>query len=178
MVTKMPESYDRCEYLDAGLCFRDGCGTCSQLPISRKRIWTLPAGVPGIRSALNTATIVSRSKSAGTTNHSSWGIAEFSGCHRRTCGRLSSLAHFSRVASGTDGSLSRSLVRRRPAQFRVHHARWTSGVPAICLPCGFAPEGVPYSIQFAGRQLSEGMLCRFAHAYEQATSWRDRHPAV
>ena len=53
-----------------------------------------------------------------------------------------------------------------------------SGVPAICLPCGFAAEGVPYSIQFTGRRLSEAMLCRIAHAFEQATSWHDRHPDV
>jgi amidase len=53
-----------------------------------------------------------------------------------------------------------------------------AGTPAICLPCGFAPEGVPYSIQFSGRRRREGMLCRIAHAYEQATSWHDRHPAV
>lgn len=75
----------------------------------------------------------------------------------------------------------------------AYHAAWSAaaprsseftmpmdlaGVPAICLPCGFAPEGVPYSIQFTGRRLSEGMLCRFAHAYEQATSWHNRHPEV
>ena len=53
-----------------------------------------------------------------------------------------------------------------------------AGVPAICLPCGFAPEGVPYSIQFTGRPLSEGMLCQIAHAYEQATNWHHRHPNV
>jgi amidase len=75
----------------------------------------------------------------------------------------------------------------------AYHAAWSAaaprsaeftmpmdltGVPSICLPCGFAPEGVPYSIQFTGRRLSEGMLCRIAHAYEQATSWHDRHPKV
>ena len=75
----------------------------------------------------------------------------------------------------------------------AYHAAWSAaaprsseftmpmdlaGVPAICLPCGFASEGVPYSIQFTGRRLSEGMLCRIAHAYEQATSWHDRHPEV
>jgi amidase len=75
----------------------------------------------------------------------------------------------------------------------AYHAAWSAaaprsaeftmpmdlaGVPAICLPCGFAPEGVPYSIQFTGRRLSEGMLCRIAHAYEQATNWHDRHPEV
>jgi Asp-tRNA(Asn)/Glu-tRNA(Gln) amidotransferase A subunit family amidase len=73
----------------------------------------------------------------------------------------------------------------------AYHAAWSAaaprsaeftmpmdlaGVPAICLPCGFAAEGVPYSIQFTGRRLSEGMLCRIAHAYEQATSWHDLHP--
>jgi amidase len=75
----------------------------------------------------------------------------------------------------------------------AYHAAWSAaaprsaeftmpmdlaGVPAICLPCGFASEGVPYSIQFTGKRLSEGMLCRIAHAYEQATNWHDRHPEV
>jgi amidase len=75
----------------------------------------------------------------------------------------------------------------------AYHAAWSAatprsseftmpmdlaGVPAICLPCGFAPEGVPYSVQFTGPRLSEGMLCRIAHAYEQATSWHERHPKV
>jgi amidase len=53
-----------------------------------------------------------------------------------------------------------------------------AGVPAICLPCGFSPDGLPYSIQFTGRRLSEATLCRVAHAYEQATPWHTRHPAV
>ena len=51
-----------------------------------------------------------------------------------------------------------------------------AGTPAICLPCGFSPESLPYSIQFAGRRLSEALLCRVAYAYEQATSWHARHP--
>jgi len=51
-------------------------------------------------------------------------------------------------------------------------------VPAICLPCGFSAEGLPYSIQFTGRRLSESMLCRIAHAYERATPWHLRHPVV
>jgi amidase len=53
-----------------------------------------------------------------------------------------------------------------------------AGTPAICLPCGFSDEGLPYSIQFAGRRLSEPALCRIAHAYEQATPWHVRHPSV
>ena len=53
-----------------------------------------------------------------------------------------------------------------------------AGTPAICLPSGFSPEGLPYSIQFAGRRLSEGLLCRVAGAFEQATTWHQRHPNV
>jgi amidase len=53
-----------------------------------------------------------------------------------------------------------------------------AGVPTICLPCGFSSDGLPYSIQFTGRRLSEATLCRVAYAYEQATAWHTRHPAV
>jgi amidase len=53
-----------------------------------------------------------------------------------------------------------------------------AGTPAICLPSGFSTEGLPYSIQFAGRRLSEPTLCRLAYAYEQATKWHTRHPAI
>ena len=53
-----------------------------------------------------------------------------------------------------------------------------AGVPALCLPCGFSADGLPYSLQFTGRRLSEAMLCRIAYAYEQATDWRFRHPKV
>jgi len=52
------------------------------------------------------------------------------------------------------------------------------GVPAICLPCGASVDGLPYSIQFTGRRLSEALLCRVAYAYEQATDWHNRHPQV
>lgn len=51
-----------------------------------------------------------------------------------------------------------------------------AGTPAICLPSGFSPDGLPYSLQLAGRRLSEAMLCRIAAAYEDATSWHTRHP--
>jgi len=51
-----------------------------------------------------------------------------------------------------------------------------AGTPAICLPSGFSSDGLPYSIQFAGRRLGEGTLCRIANAYEEATNWHLRHP--
>jgi len=53
-----------------------------------------------------------------------------------------------------------------------------AGTPSITLPSGFSPDGLPYAIQFAGRRLSEPLLCRLAHAFEDATPWHKRHPLV
>jgi len=53
-----------------------------------------------------------------------------------------------------------------------------AGTPALALPCGVSDEGLPYTMQLAGSRLSEAMLCRIGHAYEQATQWHERHPGV
>ena len=53
-----------------------------------------------------------------------------------------------------------------------------SGSPTLSVPCGFSADGLPFSVQFVGSELSEAMLCRIGHAYEQATPWHDRHPTV
>jgi amidase len=53
-----------------------------------------------------------------------------------------------------------------------------AGTPAICVPSGFSPEGLPYSVQFFSRHDGESVLCRIGFAYEQATNWHTRHPSV
>ena len=53
-----------------------------------------------------------------------------------------------------------------------------AGTPTISVPCGFTAAGAPLSLQLVGRDRSEAMLCRIAHAYEQATEWHLRHPDV
>ena len=53
-----------------------------------------------------------------------------------------------------------------------------SGDPTLSVPCGFSTDGLPLSVQFVGRRLSESVLCRAGHAYEQATQWHSTHPAV
>jgi Asp-tRNA(Asn)/Glu-tRNA(Gln) amidotransferase A subunit family amidase len=52
-----------------------------------------------------------------------------------------------------------------------------TGHPAIALKCGFQ-NGVPRALMVTGRLYEEGTICRIAHAYEQATEWKDRHPAL
>lgn len=52
------------------------------------------------------------------------------------------------------------------------------GVPAISVPCGFDPNGVPIGLQFVGRPFGEADLLSLAHAYEQATDWHLQHPRL
>ena len=53
-----------------------------------------------------------------------------------------------------------------------------AGLPAIALPCGFSRAGLPIGLQLIGRPFEEETLLRGAHAYEQATTWRSKKPAI
>ena len=53
-----------------------------------------------------------------------------------------------------------------------------AGTPTITLPVGFSSDGLPLSMQIGGQALSEPMLCRIGHAYEEATGWYQKHPNV
>jgi aspartyl-tRNA(Asn)/glutamyl-tRNA(Gln) amidotransferase subunit A len=52
------------------------------------------------------------------------------------------------------------------------------GLPAISIPCGFTPEGLPIGMQIAGKAFDEFTVLRVAHAYEQDAMWFERRPAV
>ena len=41
--------------------------------------------------------------------------------------------------------------------------------PAISVPCGFTPEGLPVGLQIVGRHRDEWSVLQLAHAFEQAT---------
>ncbi|WP_082012473.1 amidase [Belnapia sp. F-4-1] len=53
-----------------------------------------------------------------------------------------------------------------------------SGGPALAQCIGFMPEGLPLSMQVVGRPFDDATVLRIGHAYEQATSWRARRPAL
>ena len=53
-----------------------------------------------------------------------------------------------------------------------------TGSPTITLPCGFTDAGAPIGFQFVGRHLEEDMLVRAGYAYQSATDWHRRHPAL
>ena len=47
-----------------------------------------------------------------------------------------------------------------------------SGLPAISVPGGFTPDGLPVGLELLGRAWSEPQLIKLAYAYEQATQHR------
>ena len=53
-----------------------------------------------------------------------------------------------------------------------------TGLPAISVPAGFDPDGLPAGLQIVGRQRADFQVLQLAHAFEQATQhWRKR-PAI
>ncbi|MDQ6758588.1 MAG: amidase [Acidobacteriota bacterium] len=52
------------------------------------------------------------------------------------------------------------------------------GNPAISVPCGFTPEGLPVGLQIVGRHRAEWAVLQMAHAFEQATGFGKRRPSV
>jgi aspartyl-tRNA(Asn)/glutamyl-tRNA(Gln) amidotransferase subunit A len=53
-----------------------------------------------------------------------------------------------------------------------------AGYPAISLCAGFGEGGLPVAIQLAAKPFQEAALFRIAHAFEQATPFRSRRPAM
>jgi aspartyl-tRNA(Asn)/glutamyl-tRNA(Gln) amidotransferase subunit A len=51
-----------------------------------------------------------------------------------------------------------------------------AGLPALSVPCGFDPAGLPVGLQLMGRHFCEAALLGAAHRYQQATDWHLRVP--
>jgi amidase len=52
------------------------------------------------------------------------------------------------------------------------------GNPAASVPAGFTPEGLPIGLQIVGRTNADFSVLQLAHAFEQATGFAKRHPAI
>ena len=53
-----------------------------------------------------------------------------------------------------------------------------TGSPAISVPCGFGPDGLPVGLHLAGRNFDESTVLRAAYAYQQATDWHTQRPPL
>jgi aspartyl-tRNA(Asn)/glutamyl-tRNA(Gln) amidotransferase subunit A len=65
-----------------------------------------------------------------------------------------------------------------PAGFRNTSYFSYYGLPAISVPCGFTASGLPIGLQVSGAPFRESQVLALAHAYEQATEWHKRRPAM
>ncbi len=54
----------------------------------------------------------------------------------------------------------------------------STGLPAISVPCGFTPEGLPVGVQIVGRHHNDFGVLQLAYAFEQATKVGQRRPPV
>jgi aspartyl-tRNA(Asn)/glutamyl-tRNA(Gln) amidotransferase subunit A len=53
-----------------------------------------------------------------------------------------------------------------------------TGSPAMSVCCGYSGAGLPLSFQIVGKRFADATVLRAADAYEHATPWRDRRPAL
>ncbi|HEX7235569.1 MAG TPA: amidase [Gammaproteobacteria bacterium] len=52
------------------------------------------------------------------------------------------------------------------------------GSPALSVPCGFSPGGLPVGLQIVGRRGRDADVLAIARAFEQATNFARRHPPI
>jgi aspartyl-tRNA(Asn)/glutamyl-tRNA(Gln) amidotransferase subunit A len=52
-----------------------------------------------------------------------------------------------------------------------------AGLPALCLPCGFAAN-MPVAVQLVSRPFNENTLLAFGQRYQSQTDWHKRRPPV
>ncbi len=71
-----------------------------------------------------------------------------------------------------------SFERKAPDELAAYMALANlCGLPALSLPMGFNPEGMPLGLQFIGAPFQDAQVLRIGKAYEQATEWHLRLPA-
>ena len=118
------------------------------------------------------------------------------GFHVRAADYLAAQRQRRVLAAATDALVRSSDVLLLPGPFHVapplaeqdavmaytHEAAMApfsiSGHPALSICTGYDPKGLPLSAQLVGRYFDEAAVLRVAAAYEAATPWRERHPAL
>jgi amidase len=84
----------------------------------------------------------------------------------RAAPKLEDMTPARRTRAGTEARL------RFTASFNM------SGHPTLTLPGGKTFEGLPVGFQIVGRHMEEVLLLRAGHAFQTATDWHMRRPAL
>lgn len=66
----------------------------------------------------------------------------------------------------------------RIATTRNARALNLTGLPLLSVPCGLTEENLPIGLQIIGRLWDEAGILEIGHAYEQATDWHLKRPAI
>ena len=75
-----------------------------------------------------------------------------------------------RVSGEVSGIVDRITRNTRPANYL--------GLPALSVPAGFSPNGLPVAFQLMGQPFSEALLFRAAHRYQHETGWHTSTPEL
>jgi len=69
-----------------------------------------------------------------------------------------------------------------PAAGAEGYRNWfdLNGFPAVSLPCGLStnPRGLPIGLQISAKPFQDSLVLAVANAFEQATEWHKRRPAI
>jgi aspartyl-tRNA(Asn)/glutamyl-tRNA(Gln) amidotransferase subunit A len=65
-------------------------------------------------------------------------------------------------------SISGAIHPTRALLLRNNRPANLGGLPAISIPCGFTPDGLPVGLQLIGSVTDEHLLLRIAHAFKRA----------
>lgn len=76
------------------------------------------------------------------------------------------------VLEGEDAVERARLLTRFTAPFNL------TGLPALSVPCGFTAEELPIGLQIVSRAWNESGVLRIGYAYQQATDWHNKKPAL
>lgn len=99
------------------------------------------------------------------------------------------IAVFDGLLRGCDAILCSTALGAPVPMARVDGNPWRSshpitapfnltGHPALAVPVGFDPVGLPLSLQLVGRRFEEATLLRIGHAYESVSDWSQARPQL
>jgi aspartyl-tRNA(Asn)/glutamyl-tRNA(Gln) amidotransferase subunit A len=81
-----------------------------------------------------------------------------------------------RIGSETVELRGRELLHR--LALIPYNSPWSLvGLPVAGVPCGFV-DGLPVGLALVGPHLGEATVLRAAHAFQLATDWHERRPAL
>ncbi len=87
------------------------------------------------------------------------------------------------VLAAPTATISAAPINDRPADYGRNAWKNTgifnfTGQPSVSVPCGFTARGLPVGLMMTGRHFDDAKVLRIAGAYEQATEWHKKTPAI